>query len=194
MFKTKEVLSMKNHKFKNKKDVSRYVDNNEVLDVFKEKGHYIVTVEDVNSDSNNVLDRNSGSKKESSAKEKSNSKVQSNDFVYPRHLVQDNLKDVPSVKQIKYLLGLASQYDKDATERIREIESKEEAFNWVSYFKKKYSIPKSHWKTEPPSDKQLNYLISLLDRYQPVDCPDVSSIKTKKQASEWINKIKNRYE
>lgn len=184
---------MKNHKFKNKKDVSDYTENNEVLDVFKEKEHYVVTVEDVNPDRVKKGTK-SDSKKENSVKEKSNSKVPSSDFVYPRHLVQDNLKDVPSVKQIKYLLGLSSKYDKNATERIREIESKEEAFNWVSYFKKKYSIPKSHWKTEPPSDKQLNYLISLVDRYQPVDCPDLSSIKTKKQASEWINKIKNRYE
>ena len=187
---------MQKHKFKTKKDVYSYIDNNEVLDIFKEKDHYIVTVEDIDTNSELYSDtiENTGSKKESCAKEKRSPEIKPSEFTYPRHLAQQGLTDCPSVKQIRYLLDLASKYDKNATDRIKEIESKQESANWVSYFKKKYNLQKSHWKTDEPSEKQINYLINLVDRYQPIDFPDISSIKTKKQASNWINKIKTEYE
>lgn len=172
----------KKKKFDSKKKAIEYSQSNPVLDIFKEKDHYIITVEDVE---NNEL---------SKTEPKSNSKVQSTKFVYPTHLAQENLQDVPSPKLMKYLQGLANKYDTDALDKIALIESKKEAFNWMAYFKKKYNLQKSHWKTEEPSEKQINYLISLVDQYQPEDFPDIHSIKTKKQASEWINKIKNRYE
>lgn len=173
---------MKKKKFSNKKEAIEYSQSNSVLDIFKEKDHYIITVEDID---NNEL---------SNTKQKSNPKVPTSDFAYPTHLVQENLQDVPSPKLMKYLQGLATKYDTNSLAKIELIESKQEAFNWMAYFKKKYHLKKSHWKTEEPSDKQINYLISLVDRYQPEDIPDIHSIETKKQASEWINKIKNRYE
>ena len=181
---------MKEEKFNTKEEMSGFVQNHEVLDIFKEKEQYIVTVEDVSSASESSRPR----KKESCAKEKRSPEIKPSEFTYPRHLAQQGLTDCPSVKQIRYLLDLASKYDKNATDRIKEIESKQESANWVSYFKKKYSIQKSHWKTDKPSDKQVNYLVSLVDRYQPLDFPGISSVKTKKDASKWINKIKTDYE
>ena len=57
---------MKEEKFNTKEEMSGFVQNHEVLDIFKEKEHYIVTVEDVSSASESSRPR----KKESCAKEK----------------------------------------------------------------------------------------------------------------------------